>query len=361
MKKLLFFLSVWIPWVAFAQGSKLVRVNVEAGMKRTLTPKLSGIVKELEWVPLETNADCHIGPLNTEVAVFEKDIAVINSDRILLFDRVTGRFKKEVLRRGMGAKGCKHILVGSRLPANESNGSVFIKDWDNSVSSYNIYTEERKRIATEPVKAFAYTDDDSFVATAIEYDGKNRTRMWVYGNDECVDSIPNNRPFELETDAIAVFSHEDIFYRYKNRTYYKSITNDTVYSVTDKLAPAYLFYPANCMPQLELRKRQEIMYQKMFGLFVINNLMEDAENIYYTVKYKEEVYNLVHQKASSKGGVLKEGFLNDIDGGINLFPDHITDRGEYVFVINPAFLSEEELAKSGLKENDNWVIVIGRR
>ena len=217
MKKLLFFLYIWIPWVACAQGNKLVRVDVEAGMKTAITPKLSGIVKTLEWVPLETSADCHIGALNAEVAVFEKDIAVINKDRILLFDRTTGRFKKEVLRRGMGAKGCKHILVGSRLPANESNGSIFIKEWDNSVSTYNIYTAERKRIATEPVKAFAYTDDDAFVATAIEYDGKNRTWMWFYRNDECIDSIPNNSPFELETDAIAIFGHEDIFYRFLHR------------------------------------------------------------------------------------------------------------------------------------------------
>ena len=103
------------------------------------------------------------------------------------------------------------------------------------------------------------------------------------------------------------------------------------------------------------------MYQKMFGLFVINNLMEDADYIYYTVMHKEEAYNLVHRKASGKGGVLKEGFLNDIDGGINLFPDHITDSGEYVFVINPAFLSEEDLAKCQVNEDDNLVIVIGRK
>ena len=361
MKKLLFFIYIWIPWVACAQGNRMVHVNVEASMKTSLTLKLSSIVKKLEWVRLETNADYHLGALHTEVAVFEKDIAVSCRNRILLFDRTTGRFKKEVLRRGIGPKTCQYTLVGSRLPANESNGNVFIKEWDNSVSSYNIYTEERKRIATKSVKAFAYTDDDSFVATAPEYDGKNQTKMWIYENDECVDSIPNNRPFELETDAIAVFSYEDIFYRYKNRTYYKSITNDTVYSVTNKLTPTYLFYPANSMPQLELRKRQDIMFQKMFGLFVINKLMEDKNYLYYTIKYKEEEYNLVHQKASGKGGVLKEGFRNDIDGGINLFPDHITERGEYVFVINPAFLSEEELAKCQLKEDDNLVIVIGRQ
>ena len=89
--------------------------------------------------------------------------------------------------------------------------------------------------------------------------------------------------------------------------------------------------------------------------------MEDASCIYFTIAHEDKIYRLVYDKFSNEGGVLKEGFINDIDGGVNLFPDHITERGEYVFVLNPASMSEEELAKSKLNFDDNPMIIIGRK
>jgi len=46
---------------------------------------------------------------------------------------------------------------------------------------------------------------------------------------------------------------------------------------------------------------------------------------------------------------------------VNLWPDHITEKGEYVFIVNPALLEEDMLAKYNLQEDDNPLIIVGTK
>ena len=72
------------------------------------------------------------------------------------------------------------------------------------------------------------------------------------------------------------------------------------------------------------------------------------------------VAELRYDKKTGRGGCLEEGFSNDIDNGISLWPNHITEKGEFVFLVNPASLYEAELKALGLKEDDNPMLVVGK-
>lgn len=158
---------------------------------------------------------------------------------------------------------------------------------------------------------------------------------------------------------MAVIDNDEIFYRFNDQTFFKDATNDTVFAVADTLSPAFVFQSSN-LPRIELREHPEIMAQKMKEMYFVNHIVEDTNYIYYTVAYQGKTYQLLYGKKTGESGVLKGGLTNDMDGGISLFPDHITDRGEYVFVLNPALMDEAELAQCNLKEDDNPIIAIGR-
>ena len=343
------------------EQEEMICVDVNQAMNTSLFRNLSGVVKTLEYVPLETDSNSLV-PGKFKIALFEKDIVMISNRRILLFDRVTGKFKNEVLHWGREPGGYANAMVGKGMTFNEKEGYLFLKEWGNYISTYHVYTGDRKQFSTMgSIKSVAYTDDDSFVTTAFNYDGKHKVKMWMYDDYECVDSIPNHWTFDLKNDGMTIIDNDEIFYRSDNRTYFKDATNDTVFVVTDTLMPAFVFTPSSCLPQIELREHPELLYQKMIEKYFVNNIVEDDACIYYTVAHEGKTYYLVYDKASGEGGVLKEGFINDIDNGVNLFPEHITERGEYVFVLNPASMSEEELAKCKLKEDDNPMIVIGKK
>ena len=360
MKKLI--LVVGLALSCFSCSNKpdeMIRIDVDHAMNTAISRNLSDVVKTLEYVTLETDSNSLVGR-GFEVALFEKDIAVINGGKILLFDRMTGKFKQEVLHRGNEPGGYARTMAGRGMVANEKAGYIFLNEWNKSMSTYNIYTGERNRFPTlGSVKSVAYTGDDSLVATAFNFDGKHKVKMWIYNRYQCVDSIPNHWRFKLMSDAMAVIANDEIFYRSDSRTYFKDATNDTVFAVTDTLSPSFVFQSSS-LPRIELREHPEIMDQKMKDLYFVNNIQEDESYIYYTVAYQEKMYHLMYDKLLGEGGVLKESLINDIDGGINLFPDHITDRGEYVFVVNPAFMEEDELAKCHLKADDNPMVVIGK-
>lgn len=358
MKNRWFTVLLALLTISCSQQKEMISVDVDQAMSTPLSKQLSSVVETLEYVALETDSNSLIGD-HYKVAVFEKDIAIIGGRKVLLFDRSSGKFKKEILHWGNDPEGHSGTMVGKGLVANEKAGYIFLREWDKHLSTYHIYTGERKRFPVKTIKSIAYTDDDSFVTTAFNFDGQHRVKMWIYDQYQCVDSIPNRWYFKLMFNAMMVIHNDEIFYRMNDRTYFKDLTNDTVFAVTDTLTPAFSFRSSK-LPQIELREHPETIGSKIKEIYFVENIVEDHAYIYYTVMYGGKPHNLVYDKASGENGLLKEGFTNDIDGKINLFPDHITDRGEYVFVLNPASMSEEELATCHLKEDDNPMVVIGK-
>lgn len=359
MKTLFVIILLAFITVSCSEKNKTCYIDVDYAMSTSSSKKLSDVIKTLEYVPLETDSNSLVAD-NFKVALFDKDIAVISKRKILLFDRKSGKFNKEILHWGRDPQAYASTMIGGGIVANEKAGYLFIKEWNKNVSAYYIYTGERKQIPVGSIKSIAYTDDYSFVTTAFNFNGKQKNKMRFYENKQLTDSVPNSWLFELKSDAMAVIDNDEIFYRANNRTYFKDATNDTVFMVTDTITPAFVFQSSN-LPQIELREHPETMAQKMKDMYCISNIMEDTNYIYYTIRYKEQMYYLIYNKASGEGGTLKEGFINNIDNGVNLYPDHITDLGEYVFVLNPASMSEEDLVKCNLKEDDNPMIIIGKK
>lgn len=357
--KYLSFLWITFLFLACTRQPNLTQINIDKSLKEESILNLSEIVDSLEYVRLETDSNCLIGN-NFEIAVFENEILSFNKKKCLLFDRKTGKFIKEILHSGNDTDGYMFTMAGKGMVANEEDRYVFLKEWNGNISTYFIDTQTRKRIPYNDFGGVAYVNDSVWVATLLNLDGKKTNKMYIYENYRCKDSIPVTQTFELKSNAIALLDHEDLFYRAGGKTYYKYMMDDTVYQVTsDALIPYYTFYSANKSPKIELKEHPESMYELMKDLYVINGIVETDRYVLYEVAYQEKKQYMAYDKKSGKGGMLKDGFINDVDHGLPLWPHHLTAKGEYVFVINPSLADEAALRKYNLKEDDNALVIIG--
>lgn len=338
-----------------------MKIDVDRAFNQKKEVKLSSVVKNLEYIPLETDSNSLLDE-NLGILLFDKEIVAINKRKCLLFDRATGKFIKEVLRREEGPDGYSSTTLGFGMLGNESEKNIFFNEFNGKVAVYSLETGERNRIPNPEFGSVAYVDKHTMVCTAMNWDGTKKVKMRVYKDYQYVDSIPNKENYELKTNAVAIFTDEDLFYRTNGKTYYKYMINDTVYEVTDKaLLPVYTFAPTEKLPQLELREHPETMGKAMDELYVVKQIMEDNDYILYQIEYEKEKHFLLYDKEAGEGCRLDEGFTDDIDGGVNLWPDHITEKGEYVFIVNPALLEEDMLAKYNLQEDDNPLIIVGTK
>ena len=339
---------------------KEIRIDLDKDFDSSVEIALSDIVSNLEYIPLETDTNCLLEE-NTGILLFDNEIVAVNKRKILLFDRKNGKFKREILHRGKDPEGYNSTMLGKGLMGNEKEEYVFLREWNGDISTYSLKSGERKSFPYGNYGAVAYADNGTFFATLLNMDGKNKVKMWVYKDYQLVDSIPNKQLFELKSNAIAFFDNEDIFYRYNGETYYKYNMNDTVFCVSVKgLAPAYTFNSTNKLRCFEMRDHPELIGEQMKELYVVSGIMESKDYIMYNISYDDEKYKMVYDKKTGRGGCLEDGFSNDIDNGISLWPNHTTEKGEFVFLVNPASLEEAELKALGLKEDDNPMLVVGK-
>lgn len=339
---------------------KEIRIDLDKDFDSSVEIALSDIVSNLEYIPLETDTNCLLEE-NTGVLLFDNEIVAVNKRKILLFDRKNGKFKREILHWGNDPEGYNSTMLGRGLIGNENDEYVFLREWNGDISTYSLKSGERKSFPYGNYGAVAYVGNGTFVATLLNLDGKNKVKMWVYKDYQRVDSIPNNQFFEMKNNAVAFFSNEDIFYRYNDMTYYKYNMNDTVFRVSEQgLFPAYIFSSANKLPNIGMREHPELMGEQMKKMYVVNGIIESNDYIMYNISYDGVKYKMVYDKKTGKGGRLEDGFSNDIDNGISLWPNYITENGEFVFLVNPASLEEAELKALGLKEDDNPMLVVGK-
>lgn len=352
-------LLVICSFVSCTNQTSFSQIDLDKDMTENVSVKLSEMVSHLEYIRLETDSNCLIGD-NFQIAVLENEILSFNRKKCLWFDRKTGKFVKEILHSGKDIDGYMSTMVGKGMVANEEKRYIFLKEWNGNISTYFIDTNTKKSISYTDFGSVAYLNDTVLVATSLNLDGKQINRMWIYDNYVCVDSIPTTQTFELKSNAIAFLDNEDLFYRAEGKTYYKHMMNDTVYQVTaDALIPRYFFYSNEKSPTIELKGHPESMYELMKDMYVVSKIIETDYYILYEIAYQEEKHYMAYNKNTGKGGRLEEGVVNDIDNGSVLWPDHLTAKGEYVFVLNPSSLNESELNRYNLKEDDNALVIIG--
>ena len=339
----------------------VMQINVESDLQTTAMTNLSDVVKNLEYIRLQTDTTCLIGR-NPEFYITKDYVISIDGNRCLLFSRKDGKFVREVLHKGQDDTGYKSTLRGGNVALIEETDELMLKGWKtNEVVIYSLNTEAKRTLNLHGESpSVAPLDAETFVSASLNVLGNEPYTMYLYNKGEAIDSIANTQLFENPENVVLIITNDDFFYRHAGKTYYKNMTNDTLYHVDlQGKHPHAVFQLGDKNVTLEMRYKPDL-FRSMQPLQV-NRITEGDDAIFYLIRQGKETFQMMYNKANDKGfRIGGKGLKNDIDGRVDLWPYRINKNQDYIFVIDPTTLEDNELANLGIDAEDNPVIVIGQ-
>jgi hypothetical protein len=357
--KILFFMSL----SAQTKNNSQVKVlNVAESFSNKSEISLSLFVDKISYVPLETKPEIVLGqPAQVEVTddyIYVKNFGPGQTTQILLFDRNTGKFIREIGKPGRGPGEYKDI---SSLPFNPEKKEFYASGPLREILIYDIngnYTYKisipQWRDAKSPdefnSRIFCTTDNlidgSTFVGYVCNFSGWEQRKIVLFTKDQIIKIFPNYQTFTRK-DFRTIYSPPGSFYKFykwDNKLYFIETFCDTLYQVTkDLLIPRYYFdygkFKAPYSKQLEI-----ISSQRTQDYFFLTDIDENKDYIFLQTYFNREKYLGFVEKNSNKITFCKKNtngvscLRDDIDGLMDVIPKEFTHKNEMVYLIQPAEL-----------------------
>ena len=321
----------------------------------TQTLYMSDYFESIEYIPLETRAECLIGG-NPTIYVTNEFIVVINlrEQECYIFDRQFGKFIRKIGNRGQGPED--YLKIPNGIIVNEQEKTIFFDKGDRLIE-YSL-TDRSALHLLAPIpplggQSLIHISDNIWSIGYANSSGSVPNRFLFFDRTAILDSIPNYDTFTLKNDVF-VFYNEVFFYRYNNNVYYKPLFNDTIYKIVDmKLQPEWVFEMNKSLQNLlELRLRDDIdkLSQESVNYHFIFPIFETNGYLFFNTKYQRQNHAFMFDKQRQHLVKLEQGnFINDIDGGLNFWMT-TTNQNQDLICMYQAYLFKEEINNKELSE-----------
>lgn len=356
-------------------------IDVESAIGHETDIPLSEIATDIAYIPLETRPD-NLIDLIKQVQVTESFLFVCDRNRLLQFTR-DGKFIRQIGNKGHGPGEYKNIM---RFAVNEKANVVLVQG-EFQMNRYdlkgNFIRKESNHTGNfvfyAPTRMASYQINDINNPTNLVINDQNLSPLYKFKNS-------NPRPITKLKFSIAPL------YVFENELYFKENFNDTVYCVKDSLLIPHIVY-----------KEKKLVIDKDFDLHPtgkVADLIEQLNKVndklrnhailesrqfvltsYFKgqnpreIKYTRVLFDKAKNEANT---LINEEFTNDIDGGLNFWPEDIFQDSLMIghreaFELKRFTASEDfknsspkysekkkelERLSNGLNENDNPVLVI---
>ena len=338
------------------EGTQNISVNEDLGNMKQL--QLSDMAQDAKLVKLQTDSTCLIGN-NPEFYLAGDHIIAISGVKCLMFSAKDGSFLGEVLHRGQDADSFMTTIRQGSLAVNDLTDEVYFINWQHGILAYHLPSGQKSNYDINTMGNFAFLSEKEFVVAPINFDGQQANSMLMYQGGQLTDSVPNHAKFELIETAINLLRNENLFYRYLSTTYYKNITNDTIFAVgMHGIEPHYIFDFAGKGPTIDLRKRPTDMTKALEKRMVVNSLAETDSYLFYQLTYEQKTHLMAYDKNRHQGMELDGGINDDMASNCKLWPHRVNEAGQMLCALLPWELDDEQLAHLGIGAEDNPAIVI---
>lgn len=325
-------------------NDKFFEIRYEDLIKNKETISLSQIASNVEYIKLETNKDCILS--SAEASFFTDSIIfIVNLGPILKFS-YNGKFLGEILRIGRGpgeidGGGGVSIIPDKRLIVSQKNSQrkLLYFSYDGKFIRSVSYPANVQRIHVMKDGRYIYYQSGSSSNTKYSFILTNERNDTI--------SFVKNHKFWLNSGQMEVNPGRPNFrsiYYLSNRIFFKSLYNDTVYSISsNKIVPSYYVnlgknkIPDELIPEKLISTGQGNIYQEQSIKYRYANVLEGSNRIFlgtYCYQYAKipPQYFLI-DKSTQKGYALinkdgeSTGIVNDWDGGLDFWPTgNITDN-----------------------------------
>jgi hypothetical protein len=359
---------MFIPILSGQIGNKtkVTVVDMAKSFSKQQEVPLSRFVDDIKYVPLETNPETIIGnyPLIEVTAehVIVRQIGAGGKFQILLFDRETGKFLREIGKQG---RGPGEFSIWSPVPFNSAKKLIYAINTSSELLAYDLSGKVTDKIKipewVDPkmpkmtkldnqrilITADNMLDDNIFVGYVVNNSGWEKRRLALFSKGGVLKVFPNFQTFvkeDLKKLAVPPLGGLSKFYRWDNRLNFIEAYCDTLYYVTkDELIPRYFFNWGKY--NVPYSKQEEIRLSSHPGdYFYIKSIAENNSNIFLQIYFAQEQYTVFVDKKTSLATICKTGasgnsaLIDDISGMMEVMPQDFTEKNEMVFVIQPTKL-----------------------
>ena len=344
--------------------------------------KISDIASEVSYLPLETTEDNLIQEIQ-KVVFTENFIFVADENGLYQFtDR--GEFIRQIgsLGRGPG----EHSVI-MNFAVNEKADIVIVQG-TYSIVEYDLEGNYVKNIRRLPGQEFEFIDQDRIV-----FYKANNINSPVNLIITSLDLEPVRKFYNLNPKAATNYSLSGApLYNFKDHLYFKEHWNDTLFCIQDSvLIPHIIFNESELLldKNFEIKSSGSVpdlvsQLEKVENKLMTDNILESERFVF--ISYRQGMNPRTHRyvrvlfdKDNSIACCLNNGeFINDIDGGLDFYPQLIADSRVLVHwldayslkahIASPDFatsVSEEtsmrnklEILGSSLKDTDNPVLML---
>lgn len=342
-------------------------IDLEKVIPSEETVNLSTLSSNLTYIPLETTSKCLLKRL-AGFAFFNNTLLVSDWDVLYQYDN-QGKFIKRIGQKGQGPKDHGSVIALLKdenkntlgmLTNNKMN--IYDKDMQHVKSlkledtyfdglvtpwgSYFVYLGSRFKLQGDTSTVYSYAEVDTL--------GK------------IIDKIPNLSPIEKNYSGM-IYSDLPL-YKYKGEVRYLEYGNDTLFTFSSKrerMPYAICHLGSKKQRQLDIAGISEQQLKAMDSFLLVNNICEDERYLYISMRWglvDNYQYALFDKKTGEVKNIGKEGFKNDIDGGVSFFPRYIDEDGTRIMTVPAEEIVEKNSQKnaslSKVKEDDNPVFMI---
>jgi hypothetical protein len=347
--------------------------------------------EDIEYIPLETNERSMLPNIDeltfmaNNMIIAENNYFLIQHWNLILKFRNDGSF---VCRIGTEGRGPTEYTVAHDIDVNPENHTIFlVSAWQKK---FNVYSDNGEFIRSfqmpiyGPVK-FRFVDGNILCYSDNLQGNVENSFVLMDTNGIILKNFSNKYPFNRHKAAFG-FARENLFYRFHNQLLKKEVYSDTI----------YIYKNMDFRPSLVIKVGEKLITPKArsefegmeIGKKYINpfNLFEFGYFVYYAFGYEfklggeSKVYGFFGSRKNNYQSVinLKEGLINDLDGGPNFLPLTTKDDNTVIAIIDALKLKthvasidfknskpklpqkKKELEKLAytLKETDNPVLVL---
>jgi hypothetical protein len=354
-----------IPGILFPQFGERNEFNViklDEAFAHKEQVNLSRFIDNVHFVPLETSSETIISQtalvdVSEEYIIVKNNLGSMNF-QILLFERSSGKFLREISKNGRGP-GEYH--ANSNIPFNQDTKEIYATSAKREVLAYNLSGKPTRKIKIPefvdpeiPIEAFRriminpdhMLDNNIFCGYVINLQGWEKRKIILFSDSGVIKVFPNRVMFKKSCSCIMHFNSiaKEKFYKWNSGLYFLEPYCDTLYQVTkESMIPRYYFdWGKHNIPY----SRQALIFHEgnYDNYFLITDINENNDFIFIRLYFDQKIYTAFVNKKENKITFCKlsssgrSGLTDDISGLMEVMPHGFTEKNEMVYIIQPADL-----------------------
>jgi len=395
MKLIFVFITLFVGYHSLAgqyrRESQLIDINILKSFKEKENVPLSRFVEHISYIPLETSPGTIFSD-NAEFNVTDEFIIVKNgkSDgkyQILLFDRATGKFVREIGKSGIGpdeylfpsnipfnpvkreiyALGPSRQIIVYDLSGNNSD-KINLPVWrDISVAKSEVSSDVYNILQSVYVQYYNTLDTNIFVGYVRNMSGLEKRKIVLFSKNSFLRVFPNYLKYSYDNSRHSWQppGGSSKFYKWNNELYFIEAFCDTLYHITkDKMIPRYYFNFGKFNPPYS--KQPDIMLNKHWDeYFFLLGICENQNYIFINYLFNKEIWLGIIDKKNNNvttcmtGPSGESALTDDVSGLMDVIPLGFTQNNEMFYIIKPLDLKnwlEENPPKAiQLRESQPWL------